>query len=461
MTETRRRRVSAPFWLAAAAAVLVSAAVPEARSTRAAASARSGWTPAPRPERLLPNSANDWEPALAVGPGGSVYVTAGRRTGSQATNDFAQRLLIWRSPDDGETFEGPFPVSPEGEVAADQRVAVDDNGIVYVSYIAVKQEEDRYLSFLRLARSADRGRTFRVETVTDQRVGDKPELAVSPDGKNLHLVYESSPGPRLISSRDGGKTWGEARVVEQANGRHFWPTGLSLGPAGELWFAVPSVPNEELQKGGPTVTTLHVFRSSDGNTWRRSAFGTSPWMKGGCAHDFACRVKTNYIGVAADAKGRAYVAFTEGEASRKPYRLFFQSSDNAGADWTPRRELSAAARSASKDRADYDLAHVAAAGDGRVCILWVDDRLGSANVWARCSSDAGGSWGAETLLSNRHDGAPYKSAQGFGRFYGHYGGVAIAPTGRLHAAWPEGPRDAETGAIWVNSMDVGTQGGTR
>src|SRR5205809_207778 len=63
------------------------------------------WTPAPSQERLLPGSKSDWEPALAVGPHGSVYVTAGRRRGSprDKTTEFTQQIVVWSSRDDGAT----------------------------------------------------------------------------------------------------------------------------------------------------------------------------------------------------------------------------------------------------------------------------------------------------------------------------------------------------------------------
>jgi hypothetical protein len=208
----------------------------------------------------------------------------------------------------------------------------------------------------------------------------------------------------------------------------------------------------ELQKGLPTPVTLHVFRSSDGGeTWRATDFGESPRILGGCSHDPECRVMVNSIGVAADNGGRAFVAYTEGKA-RQPYALFSRSSADGGRSWTPAERLSRAARQKSGDEADCDWVHVAAQGNGRVCVVWVDDRLGAKNVWARCSSDAGRSWSGETLLSNRTDGAPYKGTEGFDQFYGHYGGIGIASSGRLHAAWPEGPRGKEEGAVWVNFL---------
>jgi hypothetical protein len=60
----------------------------------------------------------------------------------------------------------------------------------------------------------------------------------------------------------------------------------------------------------------------------------------------------------------------------------------------------------------------------------------------------------DILLSNRADGAPYKSANGFTAIYGHYGGAAITASGKLLAAWAEGERDYRTGTVWFNSVLV-------
>ena len=110
--------------------------------------------------------------------------------------------------------------------------------------------------------------------------------------------------------------------------------------------------------------------------------------------------------------------------------------------------------------------HVAAEGDGCVCVVWVDDRLGRKNVWARCSRAAGRIWGVETLLSNRPDGAPYKSPEGFEVYFGDYGGVALSSGGRLHAAWEEGSRGdgargEGTGAVWINHLDPWRKEGSK
>lgn len=445
----RRAAVCAAF------AVLAACAREPGTSEKAAAAPKPA-----RVESLLPGSENDWEPALAVGPKGEIYVTAGRQKGSYAGGDFEQRIILWRSLDGGETWTGPSTIDEKTAMQGDQRVVVGESAAVLVSYLGVGGTKEKPVGILNVARSNDAGKTFTIGVATDKLVSDKPEIAVSADGLDVYLFYESRGGPKLVASHDGGLGWDEPKLVVASEGRHFWPTGLAVAPDGVLWAAVPSVPNADIQERKPTTMTLHVLRSNDdGATWREFPFGASPWVPGGCAHFPDCPVKTGYISLAVDAKGRVYAAYTEGREAKKPYRLFVRGSADDGRSWSEPLRLSEALRPASGDDADADIPHVAAAGDGRVCVTWVDDRAGDRNLWARCSADAGKSWGPEIALSNRKGGAPYKSAAGFKAFHGHYGGIALAPDGDLVAAWGEGTGPTGfgqmgTGAVWFNRVDA-------
>lgn len=51
------------------------------------------WRLPPRRERLLPGSVDGWEPALATGPDGEVYVLAARRRGNHESQ-VNQRLVL-------------------------------------------------------------------------------------------------------------------------------------------------------------------------------------------------------------------------------------------------------------------------------------------------------------------------------------------------------------------------------
>jgi hypothetical protein len=93
------------------------------------------WRVPPTHAQLLPESIDCWEPALAIGPGGQVYVVAGKRTGVLRSPGADQRQVVWRSDDGGATFKGPWPLTKEGYSHYDQRMAVDANGTVYISYM--------------------------------------------------------------------------------------------------------------------------------------------------------------------------------------------------------------------------------------------------------------------------------------------------------------------------------------
>jgi hypothetical protein len=413
----------------------------------------STWRSAPTPELQLPSSTDCWEPALAVGPREQVYIVAGQRSGTSGSNTFDQRQVLWRSHDGGITFEGPWTLDTAGHLQGDQRIAVDRAGTIYVTYM--DNEKPGAPNRLRLARSRDEGRTFVAETIPVTRVVDKPELAVSTDGTRIAVVYESGPGPTIVTSADGGTTWNDARVVEPGNGRHFWPEALTFAPDGALWFAVPSMSDADIAKRLQTDVQLHVYRSTDdGRSWQDSPMSSSPRFLKGCAHDPECRVKLPRISVAVDGEGQAYAAYTEGSGPGRSYALLLKSSTDSGRTWSAGRPVSVAPRPQSNDLADHDKSLIVAQGNGQVCVVWVDDRRGAHDTFARCSTDGAKTWGDDIWLSNRSDGAAYKSPQGYTAIYGHYGGAAISSSGRLFAVWAEGEREHRTGNVWFNSVPL-------
>jgi photosystem II stability/assembly factor-like uncharacterized protein len=354
--------------------------------------------------------------------------------------------VLWRSLDGGATFEGPWLLDAEGHRQGDQRIAVDRDGTIYVTYMDHENLNPGAPTRLRLGRSHDEGRTFVAETIPVTHVSDKPELAVSSDGKRIAVVYESSPGPALVTTADGGKSWNETRLIEPGNGRHFWPEALTFAPDGALWFAVPSMSDADIAKQLQTDVQLHAYRSTDdGRTWQDSRLSSSPRFLKGCAHDPDCRVRLPSIAVAIDGKGQAYAAYTEGSGPGHPYALLLKSSTDAGRTWSAARVVSAAPRPQSNDVADHDFPSIAANGEAGVCVVWVDDRRGALDTVARCSTDGAKTWSDDVLLSNRS----------FTSIYGHYGGAAISSRGRLFVVWAEGERDNRTGTVWFNSVPLG------
>jgi len=433
-----QRRIASPIWVCGLTALATAA----------------DWRPAPSSELMLPNSVDCWEPSLAVAAGGEVFVVAGRRDGQPGSASFEQRLVIWRSDNQGRTFAGPRPVSVEGHFHFDQRIATDADGTIYISYMDQDALGPGRPKRLRLARSLDGGGTFSVQTITDERVTDKPELAVSRDGRHLYIVYDSAPGPRIVASHDAGRTWERSRVIRQRDGYDYWPMALAVAPDGSIWFAVPSMSALDTAHRRTTPVQLHVFRSRDGGiTWEDYDMGSSPRFVRNCAHDPNCRVKLPGLSLAVDGRNRTFVAYLEGSGPHQPYGLYMRSTSDGGRTWLPPQAVSEAQRPSSLDTADHDFPMVAASASDQVCIVWVDDRRGALDVWARCSIDGGHTFGSDVLLSNRGDGAGYKSSSGFRAFYGHYGGAGIG-SARLYAVWGAGEPDYRTGGLWFNRVDL-------
>lgn len=407
------------------------------------------WQEAAEPEARLPAEAKVWEPAIAVGPAGEVLIVGGQRDPLGGSDDFQQHLIAWRSQDGGLTFSDPSLI--DGRSAGehwDQRVSIDSTGTAYISYMEIG-DDDR---LLRLARSEDGGETFRIVTAAD-RVSDKPELAVTPYGSDVYIAYELSPtGPSIVGSHDGGDTWETPQLIAAGTEQHFWPEALVVAPNGDLWFAVPSVSRGDLRAGQDTPGILNLFRSQDqGRTWERFDFGSSPRTRR-CAHEEVCSLKVPEIDIAVSPEGAIYAVYTEGEAG-EPYGLFMRYSEDGGRFWTAPQAISAAPRPASGDLADHYESLVTAGQDGEVCVVWVDDRRGALDVWARCAAEPAGPWGREILLSNQSDGAEYKSRQGFAALFGHYMDAEIG-AGRLHAVWGAGTVDRSNGDIWTNVVEL-------
>ncbi len=60
-------------------------------------------------------------------------------------------------------------------------------------------------------------------------------------------------------------------------------------------------------------------------------------------------------------------------------------------------------------------------------------------------------WTAETRISDKTSGAPYKNANGFGAPYGDYSGISILQNGNTIAIFGESaPAQAAPGGIWMN-----------
>ncbi len=204
---------------------------------------------------------------LAIGPLGHLYV---------AWTEYEGALWLRRSTDRGESFLEPTRIAG-GDAAKPARgpaLAVGPGGAVYLAW-AVGEEPAADIHF---AESGDAGRSFGKPRIVFRSSGhsDAPKIALGRDG-TLHLVYAESPGGlfgpyhiRYTRSLDAGAAFEVPRTISGPQtafeSRHFpalsvddrnnlyvlWhlfpdrasrPLGLALAHSndGGLTFAPPSV----------------------------------------------------------------------------------------------------------------------------------------------------------------------------------------------------------------------------
>jgi hypothetical protein len=79
-----------------------------------------------------------------------------------------------------------------------------------------------------------------------------------------------------------------------------------------------------------------------------------------------------------------------------------------------------------------------------------DDDPDAWNVFYRSSTDGGAHWSPAVKISDQPSGAAYKNADGFDEVYGDYGEIAITNEGRSIAIWGEGLSYIGPGGVWFN-----------
>ncbi len=394
-------------------------------------------------ERLVNETGNDWEPAIAADPNAPfVYILHNRYGGQDACANGCPdpAMILHVSRDGGRTWR------PEHFLCRCKGVNGQYDPLIEV----VPQTGDVVAVWMngfeiQFSRSADHGRTWSepVFIHPDVRWGDKPNMALSADGQDVYVQFN---GPTegdayAAASHDSGVTWSTTRLT--TSDRYYFDYGGAVLPSGRVVFAQASF----TYAGGREVEgalQVHLFASDDeGSTW--SELLVDELKVGSECTSRTCPADFYDVGpaLAADEDGDLVIVYNGASAPLGPQAVYARSSRDGGLTWSDRVQL-------SKD--GVNAAFPAAVGEGNdgARVWFMAQRNARWQVWYRTTTDLGATWSPREKISDATSGTVYKHPNGFDEVYGDYGEIAITSTGDTVAVWGEGKSYYGPGGVWFN-----------
>ena len=385
---------------------------------------------------------DDWEPALATQPNSTiVYQATTRYSGTKACNGCPFPIIVVRRSTDGGNTWGPdrnIPITKYKQNDPEIEVATD--GTLYLAWM------DAYKPGIRFAKSSNGGQTWTTPVfVTPTKGGtpnwgDKPLLAISPNGQHVYLAFNASDS-YVATSHDFGATFAVSPKTNNDT-RYWFATAGAVAPNGSVYFLTADFSQDYLGDAH-----IGVLRSSDGGAhWVHTVVDTSrempdcPWAAG-CYFGFFGTIG----GLAIDASGRLMIAYNANNSPRAPMQLYVRTSTD-GITWSARQDIGAGLAVEH-----HSVAVAAAPGTGGFAVVWQDDRNGANanfNAWMRRTTNGGTTWDGPFRLSDQATGAPYKSASGHRFPYGDYLEVMADSAGHYHSIWGEGSSFTGPGGTW-------------
>jgi hypothetical protein len=404
---------------------------------------RRASTPTWAGEQVIDRRADDWEPAIAADPSRPfVYVLHNRYGGEPACRRCPNPAMILHvSRDGGRTWRPDTYLCPCRGVRGqfDPLIeVVPETGAVYAVWMNGFD--------IHFASSTDHGRTWSDPVPIHPGVswGDKPNMAVSPDGLDLYILFNGPSGGDVHAavSHDAGLTWTTTRVTD--GDRYYFDYGGVVLPDGRT--LLPHISFSYTGPGGAPEgpILIHVIASDDGGeTWTdlvvdELEVGTECTSRG-CYEDYYDSGPV----LAMDPEGELVIVYNGAAEPIGPRTVYARSSTDGGLTWSDRVRIS---------RVGVNAAFPAAVGGGddEVRLWFMDQRTGRWNVWYTTTSDLGATWDSPIRISDATSGTVYKNRRGFVEAYGDYGEIAITSEGNTVAVWGEGISLTGPGGVWFN-----------
>ncbi len=292
--------------------------------------------------------------------------------------DGNDEIYYKRSTDRGETWETDRRLTEADYRSWCPSVAAADT-MVHVVW-EDNRSRDWFDTYYK--RSTDRGVTWSGdERLSTTGLAFEPSVAAA--GDTVHVVWDGlpsvMPGEPLevyyLRSTDGGATWDSVTRLTNAPVNYAWQPAVAAagGNVHVAWY--------DGRHGAASPAEVYYKRSTDGGaTWGIDSRLTN---------DSAA---SQSVSIAASG-GRVHVAWSD-ERDGGANEIFYKRSTDGGATWQEDVRLTA------PDGETSYFPSIAAAGD-RVHVVWCDDRHATMgdDIYYKCSTDGGQTWGGDTRLS--------------------------------------------------------------
>jgi len=393
------------------------------------------------PTRVGLRTGDQWEPAIAADGYGHVYILYPQyiQVPGCTTCPIPSMILV-ESNDNGVTWKSERRIANRRSAQFDAQIVVDpvDRRTVYAAWL----ENDR--KDIVVARSVDFGLTWNelVATRTETEA-DKPVLAVH--GLDVYVAYNRAAKVWVAASHDGCNSFTPVNVNSVEGMGWAQAGGAAIDPMGNLFVSWAGYTRLD---GGQGPVDLNISRSSDGGkTWGTTLMDRSGAPPECVTNECGWAYLGAQITVTSDAAGTLYALWNAGPINKSAERIFFASSTTAGASWSSRANVSNAALGVS-----HAFPTMVAGMAGDVRIAWMDTRQSPLwNVFYRSSTNGGATWSPELQLSSYVPGYSYIDPKGFKFPFGDYFEMGIDNHGETQVVWGEGLTYESPGSIWYSN----------
>jgi len=394
--------------------------------------------------RLGYNSGDQWEPAIATDRFGHVYLLFPQYGGVPGCADCSSPTMILQvSNDRGNTWSAPRLIYSDGRTTGqwDAEIVVDpvDGRTVYAAWLQNGK------SAIAVSKSTNFGATWTTVIANSTNAGtDKPILIAR--GQDVYVAYNHAQTVYVATSHNGGATFTEAKVNENAKLGWSLAGGGAVTPNGKVYFSWAGYKQNGGAKG---AVNLYVSQSADGGvTWSNQLLDVASAPPDCSAYACGWAYLGSQAVMASDAAGGLYALWNANPTDKTPNRMYFSKSTNGGATWSARVEVSSAPAGTH-----HNFPAIAAGAAGEVRIAWMDARAANGgqdrwNTYYRSSTNGGTTWSAEIDVSTYISGLDYIYNDGFRFPFGDYYELDLDDQGTTHLVMGQGYSYDTPGSVW-------------